>query len=133
MASTHFDPHLPSHHTLLDVVAKDSLTRECPDGYTVHIVDDSHSSRCNCRTDCVSTCSGFQVVKVVIVWVTDSVGSSSAPCSSLPVASFFPHSIFAIVNSIHCEEFKDVLSPPSRRVRSERCCHIRCRAARMQQ
>ena len=42
MASTHVDSHLPSHHALVDVVANDSLSHECPVGHTAHIVDDSH-------------------------------------------------------------------------------------------
>ena len=71
------------------------------------------SSRCNCRTDCVSTRVGFQVVKVVLVWVFDSVGSSCVPSVSLPDASFSTHSLFALVISIHYEDFKDVLSLPT--------------------
>ena len=29
-------------HALVDGVANDSLSHECPDGYTAHIVDDRH-------------------------------------------------------------------------------------------
>ena len=38
----------------------------------------------NCRTDCVSTCGGVQVVKVVVVWVFDADGSSSVLSQSSP-------------------------------------------------
>ena len=71
MASTHVDSHLPSHHALVDVVANASLTHTCPDGYTAHIGRQWSSSKCNCRTDCVSTCGGLQVVEVVVALFFD--------------------------------------------------------------
>ena len=47
-------------------------------------VDDSHL----CRTDRVSTCGSFHVVRVVVVWVFDSVKSSCVHSSSSTDASF---------------------------------------------
>ena len=41
MASTHFDIHLPSHHTLVDVAADDSFSHDCPDEHAARIVDGS--------------------------------------------------------------------------------------------
>ena len=76
-ASTHFDSHLPSHPALVGVAANDSLSHECPDEHTAHIDDDTHLQRCNSRTDCISTSGGFQVFKICLVWVFDSVASSS--------------------------------------------------------
>ena len=75
MASTPFDTHSPSNHALADVVATDSLTHECPDGCTVHIVDDNHLQGATAELTVVSTRVGFQEVKVDVFRVFDSVKS----------------------------------------------------------
>ena len=42
VASTHFDTHLASHRALVDAAAKDSLSHECSNVYTAHVIDDGH-------------------------------------------------------------------------------------------
>ena len=108
--NTHFDSYLPSHHALVDDVADHSSTHEWPDGYTAHLVDDSHRSG----------------------RVFDPVSSSSVLSSSSTDASFsrVSHLLSA---SIHCESFQNVLSSPTSRVRGERCCHIRSPASSLPQ
>ena len=84
MASTYFDLHGPSHHELVHVVASDLLNQECPDGYTAHIVDDSHLQG---ATGELTVSRHVVVSKVVVVWVVASLRSSSVLSSSSTDAS----------------------------------------------
>ena len=117
MASTHFDSHLPPHRALVDVAANDSLSHECPNECTDHIVDDSRVQGVTAEL----TVSRHVVVsewsKSFLSGFFEAVGSLSVP----------------LVISIRGEGFTDVLSSPTSRVRGERCCHIRCPATKWQQ
>ena len=74
------------------------------------------SSKCHYRADCVSTCGGFQVVRVVLVWIFDSVGSSSVFSSSSPDASLstFPfwHLSSGSIAKISTASFQIHVKPP---------------------